>query len=89
MAFEQLPPLSDDVREGVRAECTTYFASKNNMPGFTKPEWREGVAAIDDWIVNNMAGVDAALPEFLRNGLDMQQKAYMFFAVVRAKLGSF
>lgn len=89
MAFEQLPPLSDEHREGVRAECTNYFFNRGISNSLAKPDWREGIAAIDDWIVANMASVDAALPELLRNELTMQQKAYMFFAVVKAKLGDF
>lgn len=89
MDFQQLPTLTEEQRHAVWVECMKDISTKHLVTNLSKAEWREAVDVVDDWITANMAVVDAELPENIRQGLTMQQKAIVFFKVVSAKIGGF
>ena len=48
---------------------------------YAKASVRAAIDATDDWIEANLAGFNSALPQPLRSGLSVSQKAWLFMLV--------
>ncbi len=72
-----MPALPDADRWAIWAEWM-----KTDPVEITKPQLRAAVDAIDDWVSNNAAAINAAIPQPARGSLTAKQKAKMLMAVV-------
>jgi hypothetical protein len=55
------------------------------LAGVTKADIQAAIAAVDDWVVNNAASFNGALPLAARQGLTAAQKARLLLYVVRRR----
>lgn len=57
------------------------------LPGITKPDLRAAVEATDQWIEDNAASYNAALPQPFRSQASMVQKTLLFCYVAMRRAG--
>jgi hypothetical protein len=58
-----------------------------SVSGFSKGELLEAVGAVDDWIDDNQASFNQALPTPFRTGATTVQKAWLFAFVLMRRIG--
>lgn len=61
-----------------------WSADRKSIPA-TKGVFLNGIEAIDQWISDNAASFNAALPAVLRNNLTTPQKVELFVFVLRSR----
>lgn len=86
---QPLPPLSDDERGAIMAELMRQESVLHEALSIDKQSYRDVVNAVDVWISENMMAVENDIPQPGRSALTMAQKARIFFAVTKAKIGAF
>jgi hypothetical protein len=86
---QPLPYLTTEERAEVMAELMRQESVLHDPVGINKQSYRDVIDAVDTWISENMLAVESYIPEPGRSSLTMTQKARIFFAVTRAKIGSF
>ncbi len=67
--------LSENARKGVHAEIMQEMSHGNEACGITKAELRAAVDGIDDWVNDNAASLNSAIPQPARGQLTSAQKA--------------
>jgi hypothetical protein len=82
-----LPLLSEEVRASIFSELMREESYKQAPIGIDKQSYKDVVDAVDVWISENMMQVENKIPQPGRSSLTMEQKARIFFAVTKAKLG--
>jgi len=71
-----------------RDRIKRYFMRRNTDPcGFTKAALQAAVDATDDWIDQNAAAFNAALPVAFRTTATTQQKALLLCWVAQRRVG--
>jgi hypothetical protein len=72
-----------------RARVAAQWMRENttSTSGFNKADLLEAVAAIDDWIDDNQASFNSALPTAFRTGATLTQKALLFGFVLWRRVG--
>ncbi len=73
--------LTDAKREACRAEFTQALSNIFEPLGLVKTEARAAVDATDQWISDNKAAFNTALPEPAKSAMTASQKAQMFSVV--------
>jgi len=74
--------LSDIERAGVSAQ----WQRENTITiSITKVDLRAALNAIDQWVDDNAASFNSALPLPARTSLTAKQKAWLFFHVIRRR----
>ena len=73
--------LSNRDRREVWAEFMRESSNAHEPLELTKSELRAAVNAIDQWVQDNVAPFNAAIPLPARSALTAKQKARLFFAV--------
>lgn len=76
-----MPVLSDNDRASTRSEWADLLSSIRESFALTKADGRAAVDATDEWINDNVASYNSALPEIARNNLTGNQKARLFLLV--------
>jgi hypothetical protein len=74
--------LSDPDRAQIWAEYQRELSTAHESASFTKAQLLAAVAAADQWINDNSAAYNAALPTAFRNNATPAQKARMLSAIV-------
>jgi len=77
--------LSDAQRAELHAEHMRELSINFESLAITKTELRAAVDALDDWLNDNAAAVNNALPAAAKAGLTTQQKARLLMYVVRQR----
>ena len=75
--------LSSAKRQELWAELMRELSADGETVSVTKPELRAAVDALDTWLNDNAATVNAALPQPARSALSAAQKARMLMFIVR------
>ena len=75
--------LSSAKRQELWAELMRELSADGETVGITKPELRAAVDALDTWLNDNAATINAALPLPARSALSAAQKARMLMFIVR------
>jgi hypothetical protein len=72
-----------------RARTAAQWMRDNTaaLSGVTKVDLRAAVDACDQWIDDNQAAFNAALPAAARNGLTLTQKTLLFCYVAMRRAG--
>lgn len=79
--------LSNAIRIAIRAAwCSTISERREAFP-LTRAQLDAAVAATDDWIDDNAASYNSALPAAARNNLTAAQKAELFSLVALRRFG--
>jgi len=86
---QPLPYLTSEERAQVMADVMRQESNLHDPISINKTCYRDVVDAVDTWISENMLAVENYIPEPGRSSLTMAQKARIFFAVTRAKIGNF
>jgi hypothetical protein len=73
-------------RRSCWAELMSEWSRLQKPTPFTKDVFLQGVEAIDDWISDNAASFNQALPVSLRTNLTKTQKTELFVFVLRLRL---
>lgn len=76
--------LSETARQRVIAQ---WMRDNRSAVAFTKPDLAGAVAAIDQWIEDNTASLNAALPAGFRSNATLAQKIDVFCDVLRRRAG--
>ncbi len=77
--------LSDTDRVAEWAGFMSDISLRREPIGLTKPDLRAAVDAIDDWVDDNAAAFNQALPVAARTALTVAQKAELLMRVVRRR----
>jgi hypothetical protein len=77
--------LDATARQRVAAQWMRENTSSTS--GFNKADLLAAVAAIDDWIDDNQASFNSALPTAFRTGATLAQKAMLFGFVLWRRIG--
>lgn len=72
-------------REKARRAFTEDAGQNREAIGVTRPDLVAAAAAVDQWVSDNAASFNTALPVASRNGLTAPQKARLLLAVVRQR----
>lgn len=75
--------LSTDDRRELWAELMAALSRDGDSVSITKAELRAAVDAVDDFLDDNAATINAAIPQPARSGLTVSQKARLLNFVVR------
>lgn len=78
--------LSDAHRQSLRDEAMRISSDLNVPLAVVKSALRAAVDATDDWIDDNAASFNSALPTAARNNLTAKQKTQLFMIVARKRL---
>ena len=84
-----LPYLSEEELHVVFAELMRQESNMYEPLSINKQSYRDVVSAVDVWISDHMLEVENNIPQPGRSALSMTQKARIFFAVTKAKIGNF
>lgn len=87
--IQPLPVLTDEQRLEVMADLMRQESLSNEPITVDKQSYKDVINAVDVWISENMMAVENNIPEPGRTALTMTQKARIFFAVTKAKIGAF
>ena len=81
--------LTDNDRAEEMAQFMRAISAKAKLPGegleILKPDLRAAINAVDDWVNDNAAAFNAALPVAARTALTTSQKAELLLFVVRRR----
>ncbi len=77
--------LSDTDRVGEWAGFMSDISSRFDLLDLSKDDLREAVNAVDDWVDDNAAAFNQALPVAARTALTAAQKAELLMRVVRRR----
>lgn len=77
--------LSDNNRIDIWAEVMREMSSNNDTISFTKQEFRAAINAIDQWVDDNAASFNAAIPQPVRGALTAKQKAGLLNSVIQKR----
>ena len=80
--------LSNAIRLELRALLGRRLSERRELFNLTKAQLDAAIAATDDWIDQNAAAYNSALPLAARNGLSTAQKAELFSLVALRRFGS-
>ena len=75
--------MSGNQRAGCRRDVMSDLSDAREPCGLSKSDLRAAIDAIDQWIHDNAAAFNAAIPQPARSTLTSAQKARLFAAVVR------
>lgn len=79
--------LPDNDRRRIWAGLMRYWSNlREGLPNMSKVDLRAAVDATDDWIEDNQASFNAALPDAFRNNATLDQKTLLFCAVALARV---
>lgn len=79
--------LSEQDRQRVHNGIMRYWSQEREaVTGITKTDLRAAINANDDWIDNNQAAFNAALPEPFRTQATLAQKTLLFCAVAAMRV---
>lgn len=81
--------LDETSRADLWAELMRDLSRERETIALTKPELRAAVDAVDQWIEDNQASFNAALPAAARAGLTTKQKVKLFFYVAQKRFKVF
>ena len=84
-----LPYLSTEELNEIFAELMRQESNMHELLSIDKQAYRDVVVAVDTWISDHMLEVENNIPQPGRSALSMTQKARIFFAVTKAKIGNF
>lgn len=76
--------LSDTARQRVMAQ---WMRDNRSAVAFTKPDLAGGIAAIDQWVEDNLASLNNALPAGFKANATLAQKIDVFCDVLRRRAG--
>lgn len=77
--------LTDNDRVDIWREYMRYGSNERETMGLTKPELRAAIDATDDWINDNQASYNNALPTAAKASLTQKQKVRLFLAVAEKR----
>ena len=77
--------LSASDRTAIRSLVGLDLSRTRESIAITKVQLQAAIDATDQWIDDNAAAYNAALPAAARNGLTAAQKARLFMAVTRKR----
>jgi hypothetical protein len=77
--------LSDTERAAVMGSAMTEASSSRTLITLSKTDLRLAINAIDQWVDDNAAAYNAAIPQPARGALTAKQKAELLFFVVRRR----
>jgi len=77
--------LSEQDRQEVRHSLGKHFSRLRKGIPLDKDEWKEVVDAADQWIEDNAASYNLAIPLPARTELDSADKALIFFFVANKR----
>jgi hypothetical protein len=79
--------LSEETRLQIwRGLMRWWSQGQETLAGVTKGDLKDAVDATDEWIDDNQASYNAALPEAARTNLTQAQKTLLFCAVALARV---
>jgi hypothetical protein len=79
--------LPDETRQQIWRGLMRWWSQEREEIGdVSKSDLKDAVDATDEWIDDNQASYNAALPETARTNLTQAQKALMFCAVALARV---
>lgn len=79
--------LPDAERAACHATLMRLLSDRATSCSLTKAQLRAAVDATDDWIDQNAAAYNTALPVAARNALTATQKLWLFLYVARRRAG--
>ncbi len=74
--------MSTSQRKALWAEFMREVSRERERLALTKPQLRAAIDAADDWLDDNAASFNAALPVAARTALDARQKARLLRAIL-------
>lgn len=77
--------LTDPDRIDVWADWMREISAAHEPCSITKPELRAAVNALDQWLSDNAASANAAIPLPARTSLTTAQKARLMMLVIRKR----
>lgn len=77
--------LNEKDRKSLWSAFMSDASRERSMISLSKSELRSGVNAIDDWIDDNIAAFNAAMPQAIRDNLSAKQKLRLFVAVAERR----
>lgn len=80
-----MPLLSADDRAGLRADLAKALSRDREPIAVTKAEVLAAVNAMDQWVDDNAASFNQAIPEPARSALTANQKARLLAFIVRRR----
>jgi len=75
--------LSEEQRRQIRNEFAVEASSVWEQLPLAKADLRAAVDAIDDWVENNAASFNSAIPEPARSSLNHKQKVRLLYMVIK------
>jgi hypothetical protein len=79
--------LSEETRQQIWRGVMRWWSKENEtVAGVTKSDIRDAIDATDEWIDDNQASYNQALPDAARNNLTQAQKTLLFCAVALARV---
>jgi hypothetical protein len=79
--------LPEETRQQVwRGVMRWWSQEREVLAGMTKSDLRDAIDATDEWIDDNQASYNTALPETARTNLTQAQKTLLFCAVALARV---
>lgn len=77
--------LSDAQRREAWAELMAEVSRRRESVALTKPDLRAAINAVDQWVSDNAASFNTALPAAAQAGLTPSQKAELLVFVTRKR----
>ena len=77
--------LSDEERAEVRHKYSLEFSQRREGLALTKAEIREAVNATDQWVEDNKASFNSALPEPFKTTATSKQKSELLTYIVKKR----
>jgi hypothetical protein len=79
--------LTQADRRKVWAGVMRVWSARGESMGFVKADLASAIDAVDQWIDDNAASYNAAIPEVVRTALTPGQKAELLYAVAMKRTG--
>lgn len=79
--------LDEGDRQNVSAQAQRRWSVEQVTCAITKAQLKAAVDATDQWIEDNQASYNTALPAAARNNLTLDQKTLLFCAVALRRAG--
>lgn len=79
--------LTNPVRLSLRADFAKQLSDRRESFGLSKAQLDAAIAAVDQWVEDNAASFNTALPPAARTGLTAQQKTELLYRVALARFG--
>ncbi|HIJ72274.1 MAG TPA: hypothetical protein HPP87_13110 [Planctomycetes bacterium] len=78
--------LSVENRDNIHKEFMLQTSARfEELGALTKPDLKAAVDAIDEWVENNFASFNSAVPQMAREALSAKQKAQLLFMILKKR----